>query len=86
MIPRPGQWPALVLGAAAAGYGAVRAFPHRRLALLLACLLLVALGLLAILTIGLPILLAGGLCFVALARNGSDQAAGHSQTGGAGAS
>jgi hypothetical protein len=84
----PALWAvaALVVGAVAAGYGAVRAFHHRRAALLLAGLVLVALGLLAILSIGLPILLAGVLCFVAFARQRGDQPAGHSQTRGTGAS
>ena len=60
----------LVVGAAAAGYGAVPASPHRREALLLAGILLAGLGGLAILTIGLPILVAGGLCFAGFARRG----------------
>jgi hypothetical protein len=66
----PALWAvaALVFGAAAAGYGAVPAFRHRRAALLLAGLVLVALGMLAILSIGLPILVAGALCFVGFAR------------------
>jgi hypothetical protein len=42
--------------------------PYRRAALVLAGLALLALGLLAILTIGLPILAAGALCLVAAAR------------------
>jgi hypothetical protein len=84
----PALWvvTALVLGAAAAGYGAVRAFRHRRLALLLAGVVLVVLGMLAIFSIGLPILLAGGLCFVAFARRIGDGSVGDSQTGGTGAS
>ena len=56
---------ALVVGAAAAGVGAVVAFPYRRASLAGAALLLILLGLLAILTIGLPILLSGALCLVA---------------------
>ncbi len=66
----PAVWvvAALVLGAAAAGYGATRAAPCRRTSLVLGGLVLMALGLLAILTIGLPILIAGGLCLIALVR------------------
>ncbi|HET6968249.1 MAG TPA: hypothetical protein VFI44_08230, partial [Ornithinibacter sp.] len=58
----------LVLGAVAAGYGAVTSLPAHRLALVVAGLLLVAAGLLGILTIGLPVLVAGVLCLVAAAR------------------
>lgn len=67
---QPAAWAvaALVLGAGAAGYGAVRTAPGRRAALLLAGLGLVVLGVLAILSIGLPILFAGALCLVAALR------------------
>lgn len=67
---QPATWAVaiLVLGAAAAGYGAVVAAPYRRAALLLAGCALAALGLLAILTIGMPILVAGVLCLAAAAR------------------
>lgn len=63
----PAVWAvaALVVGAAAAGVGAVVAFPYRRASLAGAALLLILLGLLAILTIGLPILLSGALYLVA---------------------
>ena len=63
----PAAWAvaALIVGAAAAGLGAVVAFPYRRASLALAAVLLILLGLLAILTIGLPILVAGTLCIVA---------------------
>jgi len=66
----PAAWAVATLigGAAAAAYGAVRTAPYRRAALMLSGLALVALGVLAILTIGLPILLAGALCLVAAAR------------------
>jgi hypothetical protein len=66
----PATWAvaALIGGAAAAAYGAVLTAPYRRAALMLSGLALVALGVLAILTIGLPILLAGALCLVAAAR------------------
>ena len=56
---------ALIVGAAAAGLGAVVAFPYRRCFLGLAAVLLILLGVLAILTIGSPILVAGILCIVA---------------------
>src|SRR3954452_7863158 len=59
---------ALLLGATAAGYGAVRSSPHRRASLVVAGVTLLALGALAILSIGLPILLAGALCVTASMR------------------
>ena len=67
---QPAVWAAaiLVLGAAGAGYGAFRDAPYRRAALLSAACGLAALGLLAILTIGVPILLASALCLVAAVR------------------
>jgi len=58
----------LVLGAVAAGYGAVTAVPHRRPALVVAGLLLGAAGLVGIASIGLPVLVAGVLCLVAAVR------------------
>jgi hypothetical protein len=66
----PATWvvAALVLGVTAAGYGSVRAAPHRRPSLILGGLVLLVLGLLAILTLGLPILAAGALCLVAAVR------------------
>ena len=66
----PALWAiaALVLGAVGAGYGSVKNAQHRRAALVAAGLVLLALGGLAILTIGLPILMAGGLCLVAAVR------------------
>jgi hypothetical protein len=67
---QPAAWAvaASIIGAGAAGYGAVVTAPYRRAALLLAGLVLVVLGGLAILTIGLPILVAGALCLVAVLR------------------
>jgi hypothetical protein len=67
---QPAWWflTALVLGAGAAAYGASAAAPHRRTALLVAGLLLVPMGVLGILSIGLPVLLAGALCLAAAAR------------------
>jgi hypothetical protein len=66
----PATWvvAALILGVTAAGYGSVAAVPYRRPSLVLGGLVLVALGLLAILTLGLPILAAGALCLVAAVR------------------
>ena len=66
----PAAWAvaALIGGALTAAYGAVMTFPYRRTALVLAGLTLVTLGVLAMLTIGLPILLAGALCLTAAVR------------------
>jgi len=58
----------LVAGAALAAYGAAGWLPFRQVALAIAVLLLGALGLLAILSIGLPILAAAALAVVALVR------------------
>jgi uncharacterized membrane protein YccC len=69
---QPAAWvvAVLIVGAAAAAYGAVTSMPYRRPALFAAAFLLLALGLLAILTIGLPILLAGALCLGSALRGG----------------
>lgn len=66
----PAAWAvaALIVGAAASGLGAVLAAPYRGACLGLAAVVLIPLGLLAILTIGLPILVAGTLCIVAAWR------------------
>jgi hypothetical protein len=66
----PAAWAvaALAFGAVAAGYGAVRTLPGRRVSLVVAGLVLLAIGVLAILTIGLPILVAGALCLVGATR------------------
>jgi drug/metabolite transporter (DMT)-like permease len=58
----------LVCGALLAAYGAVRRLPLRRVALGAATALLGVIGLLAIFTIGLPILVAAALSGVALLR------------------
>jgi hypothetical protein len=58
----------LVLGAGAAAYGTPTSARHRRPALVVAAVLLVAAGLLGILSIGMPVLVAGVLCLVASAR------------------
>ena len=55
----------LVVGGAAAAYGGVSSTKRARAALLGATLVLGAIGLLAILSIGLPLLVAAGLCFLA---------------------
>ncbi|MEU5723656.1 hypothetical protein [Micromonospora sp. NPDC047738] len=60
---------ALALAAVLAGYGAFYAAPRRGWALAASGVLLGALGLLAILSIGLPILIAGGLALVAAVRS-----------------
>ena len=69
----PAAWAvaALIVGAPAAGYGAVVTFPYRRASLLLAGLVLVVLVVLARFSIGLPILVAGALCLVAVMRQRS---------------
>jgi hypothetical protein len=72
--PAPWVLAVLVLGGVAAAYGAVVRAPHRRVALVVAGVLLLGLGLLAVLTIGLPILLAGALC-VGAALRGRGEAA-----------
>lgn len=72
---RPLPWVlAVLLGAAvAAGYGARTSSAHRRPALLCAGVLLVLLGVLALLSIGLPIIVAGGLCLAAAVRARVDE-------------
>jgi len=59
----------VVLGAVGAGTGAVRSAPHRRATLAVAAVLLGACGLLGILTIGMPLLVASVLSLVSLARS-----------------
>jgi hypothetical protein len=70
---QPLAWVLTVLGASAllATYGAPVDASHRRLALVLAGVGLVLLGLLAILSIGLPILVAGLLALVGSTRQPS---------------
>ncbi len=67
---RPLAWVLAVLlaGAGGAGYGAVVTGVRRTTALVLAGALLVALGVLAVFTIGLPILAAGALSLLAALR------------------
>ena len=68
---RPAAWflGAVLLGAAAAVYGAHPASAHRRAALLLAGLDLAVMGVLALLSVGWPLVVAGLLCLVAAARS-----------------
>jgi hypothetical protein len=67
---RPLLWVVALLasGAGLAAYGAGRTHRRRRAALLVSGALLTGLGVLAILSIGFPIVLAGALCLVAAAR------------------
>ncbi len=58
----------MLCGAALAGYGARITSPQRRIALLFAGVLLTGLGVLAILSIGAPIIAAGVLCLISGAR------------------
>jgi hypothetical protein len=66
--PAPWYLALLVLGSGAAAYAAVRSAPHARVVLAAAAGMLGVAGLLGILTIGLPILLAAGLCVLSLVR------------------
>jgi hypothetical protein len=68
---RPLLWVLVLLvgGALASVYGAFRHAAHRRLVLIAAGAGLGLLGLLAILSIGLPILVAGGLALLAGSRH-----------------
>ncbi|GIM94166.1 hypothetical protein [Paractinoplanes toevensis] len=76
LISRQGNEPALwfvaglAVAAVLAGYGAIGAARARRPALLAAGALLLVLGLLGILSIGLPIIAAGVLAIVAAGRSG----------------
>jgi len=66
----PADWAVAILvgSGVGAGYSASRQASYRRLVLWLAAIGLMGLGYLAILTIGLPILLAGVLCLMAALR------------------
>jgi drug/metabolite transporter (DMT)-like permease len=70
-------------GALLSAYGASRTRPHRQAALLVSGAMLSVLGLLAILSIGLPVVVAGVLSVVAAARSPHPTAA---QPGGDGPS
>jgi drug/metabolite transporter (DMT)-like permease len=65
----------LLGAAAAAAYGARKASSHRAGVLMTAGFLLGGLGVLALLTIGLPIIVAGGLCLIAASRAGAPEPA-----------
>lgn len=73
--PVPWFLAGLLVGAVAAGYGAIPAGPNRRAVLVLAAVVLVAMGVVAMLTIGFPILIAGALCAVAAMRSAGRDAA-----------
>ena len=66
----PASWVVVVLvsAGAGAGYGSLRGTPGRRLVLGICAVALAVLGLLAILSVGLPILLAAVLCLLAAVR------------------
>lgn len=68
-VPAPWFVAALILGSALAGYGANVGAHHRGPALLLAGLILAVVGMLAILSIGFLVLVAGVLCLVAAVRS-----------------
>jgi hypothetical protein len=65
----------LAVAALLAGYGALRGARGRRPALIASAVLLIGLGLVAILTIGLPIVLAGLLAVIAAGRTGTTRPA-----------
>lgn len=67
---RPAWWAlvVLVVGVAGSAYAVRPKVPHRRVALVVSAVGLLALGYLAILTIGMPLLLAGALCAAAALR------------------
>jgi hypothetical protein len=66
--PLPWVLALLLAGALLAAYGAVRHLPYRRAALLAAGVALTTLGLLALPSIGLPIIAAGLLALAAIWR------------------
>ena len=72
--PLPWVLVVLVVGALLAAYGALWRVPYRRTALVPAVIALTVLGVLGILSIGLPILAAGILALVSLLRRGRHQA------------
>jgi hypothetical protein len=68
---RPAAWfvAALSVAALLCLYGVFRAAPARRVALAVAAVMLLGLGLLGLLSVGLPIAVAGVLALVAAARD-----------------
>lgn len=79
---RPVVWfvAASGVGIALAAYGAVRSNPRRITALVGSGLVLMALGVLGLLTIGLPLVLAGCLALVAAIRGGAATTVGTHRT------
>ena len=79
---RPAAWflAALIVGAAAASYGANPTSPLRGAALVLAGLVLAAVGVFAIVSIGFPILVAGAMCLFAGAGSARHSSAAPSKT------
>jgi hypothetical protein len=57
------------VGAATAGYGTLLTAPYRRQSLMLAALILMVSGVLAMFSIGLPIFVAGAFCLGAVLRH-----------------
>jgi hypothetical protein len=72
--PLPWVLIVLLVGALLAAYGALWRVPYRRMALVPAVIALTVLGVLGILSIGLPILAAGILALVSLLRPGHHKA------------
>ena len=72
--PLPWVLLGLLAGALLAAYGALWRVPYRRPALVSAVIALTVLGVLGILSIGLPILASGILALVSLLRPGRHQA------------
>jgi hypothetical protein len=68
--PLPWVLAVLLAGALLAGYGAFRHLPYRRAALLSAAAALTTLGLLALLSVGLPIIVSGLLALASAIRTG----------------
>jgi hypothetical protein len=68
---RPATWfvVLLLVAAASTGYASYRRSPRRRPVLALSGIVLIGAGLLALLSIGVPILAAGVLCEIAAARS-----------------
>ncbi len=66
--PLPWVLAILGVGVLSCAYGASMAAPHRQVVLVGSAIVLGVLGLLAILTIGLPILAAGGLALLGASR------------------
>jgi hypothetical protein len=60
----------LVVGIAGSAYAVRKRVPYRRAALVVSAVGLLALGFLAIFSVGLPLLLAGALCVAAAFRAG----------------